>query len=52
MARLMDFHRQHLHRNVLRRALIAIPIMGLALHRHALCSLSLVWPDFHVELLV
>jgi hypothetical protein len=41
-----------LHGNVLRRASIAIPIMGLALHRHALCKLSLMWPGFHAELLV
>jgi hypothetical protein len=37
----------HIH-----RASIAIPIMGLALHQHALCQLSLAWLGFHAELSV
>jgi hypothetical protein len=41
-----------LHRNILHRALIAIPVMGLTSHRHALCRFSLVWPGFHTELSV
>jgi hypothetical protein len=41
-----------LHRNVLHRASIAIPIMGLALHQHTLCRLSLAWLGFHAELSV
>jgi hypothetical protein len=41
-----------LHKNVLHRASIAIPIMGLALHHHTLCRLSLVWLGFQAELSV
>jgi hypothetical protein len=41
-----------LHMNVLHRASIAIPNMGLALHRRTLCKLLFAWPGFHAELLV
>jgi hypothetical protein len=34
------------------RASIAIPLVGLALHRLALCRLSLAWLGFHAELSV
>jgi hypothetical protein len=34
------------------RASITILIMGLALHQHALCRLSLAWLGFHAELSV
>jgi hypothetical protein len=39
-----------LYRNVLHRASLTIPITSLALHRHALCQLSLAWLGFHVVL--
>jgi hypothetical protein len=41
-----------LHRNVLHRTSITIPITGLALHQHTLCRLSLAWLSFHAELSV
>jgi hypothetical protein len=40
-----------LHRNILHRVSIAIPLMGLALHQHALCRLSLTWLGFHAKIL-
>jgi hypothetical protein len=39
-----------IYRNVLHRASLAIPITGLALHRHALCRLLLARLGFHAEL--
>jgi hypothetical protein len=41
-----------LHRNVLHRTSIVVPLTGLALHRNALRKLSLVWLGIHAELLV
>jgi hypothetical protein len=41
-----------LHRNVLHQASIAISLVGLALHQHALCRFSLARLGFHAELLV
>jgi hypothetical protein len=41
-----------LHWNVLHLASISAPLAVLALHRHALCKLLLVWLGVHVELLV
>jgi hypothetical protein len=38
--------------NVLCRASVAIPLMGLALHQHSLRLSSLMWLGVHVELLV
>jgi hypothetical protein len=41
-----------LHRNVLHRASIAIFLVSLALHRHALCKLTLAWLGVQAELSV
>jgi hypothetical protein len=41
-----------LHRNVLRRTSIVVPLTGLALHRNAMPKLSLAWLGIHAELLV
>jgi hypothetical protein len=44
------FARFALHKNVMYWASITIPLVGLALHQHALCRLSLTWLGFHAEL--
>jgi hypothetical protein len=41
-----------LHRNILCRASIVVPLTGLARHRLTLCKLSLAWLGVHAELLV
>jgi hypothetical protein len=41
-----------LHRNVLYRASIVIPLVGLSLHQHSPRWLSLTWIGFHVKLSV
>jgi hypothetical protein len=41
-----------LHRNLLRGASIVVFLASFALHRHALCKLSLAWLGVQVELSV